>query len=143
MQSNRTYIILQLGAIIGAFLLWALISFTPIYSVRVIELSLWDWLKIVCIYPLLEEYVFRGFLWEELRRKLYPNKAYSGHLIVAVTSLLFLFTHMVFREINIIFFMLISFYLGYLRLFGKRLLVTIATHVFWNFGWLITTQYLI
>lgn len=134
-QKNKL-ILLLLGALLGVLpLLLAPDQFLEIiHNGATQQYSQIDLIKLILIYPILEEFVFRGKLWsfcDELVR-FHPHR----HLLVNIsTTVLFTATHILFRGYELLWVFPISIYLGLLRQYSANFIVPMVVHIFWNGFW--------
>jgi membrane protease YdiL (CAAX protease family) len=130
------------GALIGALFLWGAASWywdlKPSVSWVIPQ---WPMFFALCVAsPILEEYVFRGFMYEVIDRrwpKVWPADAsISINLAMAITTVLFVMAHMIAREPMVGALVLIpSIYLGLLRHRYGSIGVCMLIHALWNIGW--------
>ena len=91
------------------------------------EPILLGFISVVVVAPIIEEFLFRGFLYSQLRRS-----ALKDWGAIAVSSLVWTAIHFQY-EIGILFFLfLFGLFLGYLRLKYNSLLIPIALHAINN-----------
>ena len=91
------------------------------------EPILLGFISVVVVAPIIEEFLFRGFLYSQLRRS-----ALKDWGAIAVSSLVWTAIHFQY-EIGILFFLfLFGLFLGYLRLKYNSLLIPIALHAITN-----------
>ena len=101
----------------------------------------WALFIVLCLAsPLLEEYVFRGWIYEAARQhwpSAWPTQAsISISTANLVTSGFFVVAHTLLREPLVGVMVLIpSLYLGLLRDRYNKVSICIGTHAFWNIGW--------
>jgi membrane protease YdiL (CAAX protease family) len=121
----------QDGAELGAVLVLPLIAFAVFWGVRFEPALIWP----VVVYPLLEEFVFRGLVQPELAQR-WPRR--YGPLSVAnlVTSLTFALAHLVTRgPVTAALVFLPSLGLGWVRERSGGLLWPVALHALGNLIW--------
>jgi uncharacterized protein len=142
MTRSRTSHELIWGALIGALFLWGSLSwhFGVSPSVTWI-LPQWPMFFALCVAsPVLEEYVFRGVLYEAVDAR-WPAVGPSGAPLSispanAITTFLFVTTHMVAREpMAGALVLLPSIYLGLLRQRYGGAGICMVIHAVWNVGW--------
>ena len=130
------------GALIGALFLWGSLSWhlgvTPSVAWIVPQ---WPMFFALCVAsPVLEEYVFRAFLYEAVDARwpvAWPSGApLSISLANALTTFLFVTTHMIAREpMAGALVLLPSIYLGLLRQRYGGAGICMVFHAVWNVGW--------
>ena len=130
------------GALIGALFLWGGASWywalTPSFSWVMLQ---WPMFFAVCVAsPVLEEYVFRGLLYEAVDARwprVWPAGArLSISFANAMTTCLFVIAHMIARDpIAGALVLLPSIYLGLLRAGYGGIGVCMLVHAAWNIGW--------
>jgi membrane protease YdiL (CAAX protease family) len=142
MTRSRTSHELIWGALIGALFLWGSLFWHlgVIPSVTWI-VPQWPMFFALCVAsPVLEEYVFRGFLYEAVDARwpvAWPSGApLSISLANALTTFLFVTTHMIAREpMAGALVLLPSIYLGLLRQRYGGAGICMLIHAVWNVGW--------
>ena len=136
--------LLTKSALMGAFLFLGALS---VYKGAMPDLGWWVeapflGLTLVVIAPILEEWTFRGWLFDTLRayfsRHDWAPKAQfsvvSFHNLT--TSALFVGLHIVMRDVQTgLLVLLPSLVLGLLRDRGVSLVSLMGIHGLWNFGW--------
>ena len=130
------------GAFLGALFLWGGLSWylgaTP--SVAWI-LPQWPLFFALCVAsPILEEYVFRGLMYEVADKRWPKVWSFGASLRISqanlITTALFVATHAILRDpITGALVLLPSLYLGVLRQRYRGIGVCIAIHAVWNVGW--------
>lgn len=136
MGCSKRLLILILGAIIGAVLFWYQVhELLPYDFSNHANKGWYPFFKIVVFYPVLEEYVFRGLIWEYLEKLDFLDKKLSVVMIVIVSSAIFCMAHMIFRDISALPILFAGIYLGIIRSNATTILPVIGVHCFWNFGW--------
>jgi membrane protease YdiL (CAAX protease family) len=142
MTRSRTSHELISGALIGALFLWGAASWywdlTPTFSWVTLQ---WPMFFAVCVAsPVLEEYVFRGLLYDAVDAR-WPRVWPSGARLSissanAMTTCLFVIAHMIARDpIAGAFVLLPSIYLGLLRQRYRGAGICMVIHAVWNVGW--------
>ena len=130
------------GALIGALFLWGGASWywdlTPTFSWVTLQ---WPMFFAVCVAsPVLEEYVFRGLLYDAVDAR-WPRVWPSGARLSissanAMTTCLFVIAHIIARNpIAGAFVLLPSIYLGLLRQRYGGAGICMVIHAVWNVGW--------
>ena len=130
------------GAIVGALFLWGFVGLVFGGSVD------FDWPQryplqflVVCLVaPVLEEYVFRGVLFEAIQRRWvwrWPDRGEASLSIAnLITTALFILLHYITRDpITAAIVLLPSLYLGLVKEVSGKIGVCIFVHVFWNIVW--------
>jgi membrane protease YdiL (CAAX protease family) len=130
------------GAFIGALFLWGSLSWhldaEPNFAWIV---QRWPMFFALCVAsPVLEEYVFRGFLYEAVDARWPQAWPAGGRLPIssanAVTTFLFVIAHMIARDPVIAALVLLpSLYLGIVRQQSGGIGYCILIHSIWNIGW--------
>jgi membrane protease YdiL (CAAX protease family) len=136
--------LLTKSALMGAFLFLGALS---VYEGAVPDLSWWLeapllGLTLVVIAPVLEEWTFRGWLFDTLRAH-FDGHDWSSMTQFSVislhnltTSALFVGLHIVMRDVQTgLLVLLPSLVLGLLRDRGVSLVSLMGIHGLWNFGW--------
>ena len=136
--------LLTKSALMGAFLFLGALS---VYEGAVPDLSWWQkapllGLTLVVIAPVLEEWTFRGWLFDTLRAYFnHHDWASMAQLSVIslhnlTTSALFVGLHIAMRDVQTgLLVLLPSLVLGLLRDRGVSLVSLMGIHGLWNFGW--------
>ena len=132
------------SALMGAFLFLGALS---VYEGAVPDLGWWLeapllGLTLVLIAPILEEWTFRGWLFDTLRAH-FQRHDWSSMAQFSVISLhnlatsgLFVGLHIVMRDVQTgLLVLLPSLVLGLLRDRGAPLMWLMSIHGLWNFGW--------
>lgn len=88
------------------------------------ELSLFNYLKAIILFPVLEELVFRGVLFQKLR-KLYPNRS------IIILSLGFAICH-IFTDSGLLPVFLFSLYITWIYLKAQNIYLAIFLHILAN-----------
>ena len=136
--------LLTKSALWGAFLFFGMLS---AYESQIPDLSWWLeapllGLTIVVITPVLEEWIFRGWLFDTLRAYFDrsdwslkgQNSVISLHNLAA--SSLFVALHIIMRDFQSgLLVLLPSIVLGLLRDRGVSLVTLMGIHGLWNLGW--------
>ena len=100
------------------------------------EPILLGFISVVVVAPLIEEFLFRGFLYSQLRRSFLRDWG-----AVAVSSLVWTAIHFQY-EVGILFFLfLFGLFLGYFRIKYNSLLIPVALHALNNLIAFILTIY--
>ena len=136
--------LLTKSALMGAFLFLGALS---VYEGAVPDLGWWLkapllGLTLIVIAPILEEWTFRGWLFDTLRAY-FARHDWSSVAQLAVislhnltTSALFVGLHIVMRDVQTGLLVLFpSLVLGLLRDRGVSLVSLMSIHGLWNFGW--------
>ena len=142
MTRSRTSHELIWGALIGALFLWGAASWywdlMPSFSWVTLQ---WPMFFALCVAsPVLEEYVFRGLLYDAVDAR-WPRVWPSGARLSissanAMTTCLFVIAHMIARDpIAGAFVLLPSIYLGLLRQRYGGAGICMVIHAVWNVGW--------
>ena len=88
---------------------------------------IFSFISVVLVAPIIEEFLFRGFLYSQLRRSFLKDWG-----AIAVSSLLWTAIHFQY-EIGILFFLfLFGLFLGYFRIKYNSLLIPVALHAINN-----------
>ena len=136
--------LLTKSALMGAFLFLGLLS---VYEGAVPDLSWWLeapllGLTLVVIAPVLEEWTFRGWLFDTLRTYLNRHDWSSMALFSVIslhnltTSVLFVGLHLLMRDVQTgLLVLLPSLVLGLLRDRRVSLVSLMGIHGLWNLGW--------
>jgi len=136
--------LLTKSALMGAFLFLGALS---VYKGAMPDLGWWVeapflGLTLVVIAPILEEWTFRGWLFDTLRAH-FERHDWSSMAQFSVISLhnlatsgLFVGLHIVMRDVQTgLLVLLPSLVLGLLRDRGVPLMWLMSIHGLWNFGW--------
>jgi len=136
--------LLTKSALMGAFLFLGALS---VYKGAMPDLGWWVeapflGLTLVVIAPILEEWTFRGWLFDTLRAH-FERHDWSSMAQFSVISLhnlatsgLFVGLHIVMRDVQTgLLVLLPSLVLGLLRDRGIPLMWLMSIHGLWNFGW--------
>lgn len=133
---------LILGAIVGVLFLWIIIYLS---LGRMPNLSWlkneWEIFFVLCVIsPILEEYVFRGIIYEAIGRRYcgsWPsNKFVSISIANSITTLLFVFAHIIARgPVAGALVIMPSIYLGLVRDRYGSIRICMAIHALWNISW--------
>jgi len=100
------------------------------------EPILLGFISVVVVAPIIEEFLFRGFLYSQLRRSFLKDWG-----AVAVSSLVWTAIHFQY-EVGILFFLfLFGLFLGYFRIKYNSLLIPVALHALNNLIAFILTIY--
>ena len=100
------------------------------------EPILLGFISVVMVAPIIEEFLFRGFLYSQLRRSFLKDWG-----AVAVSSLVWTAIHFQY-EVGILFFLfLFGLFLGYFRIKYNSLLIPVALHALNNLIAFILTIY--
>ena len=135
--------LLTKSALMGAFLFLGALS---VYKGAMPDLGWWLeapllGLTLVVIAPILEEWTFRGWLFDTLRAYFSRHDwASMDHSVVSLhnlaTSGLFVGLHIVMRDVQTgLLVLLPSLVLGLLRDRGAPLMWLMTIHGLWNLGW--------
>jgi membrane protease YdiL (CAAX protease family) len=135
--------LLTKSALMGAFLFLGALS---VYKGAMPDLGWWLeapllGLTLVVIAPVLEEWTFRGWLFDTLRAYFERHDwASMAHSVVSLhnlaTSGLFVGLHIVMRDVQTgLLVLLPSLVLGLLRDRRVSLMSLMGIHGLWNFGW--------
>ena len=130
------------GAFIGALFLWGGASWywnlTPNFSWVILQ---WSMFFTLCVAsPILEEYVFRGLVYEAVDVR-WPRVWPAGARLSissanAVTTLFFAIAHVIARDPMVgVLVLLPSLYLGIVRQQSGGIGYCILIHSIWNIGW--------
>ena len=125
---------------LGIFLLAAFLLFEEFYfyvlgiempesfiEFMLAEPILLGFISVVVVAPIIEEFLFRGFLYSQLRRSFLKDWG-----AVAVSSLVWTAIHFQY-EVGILFFLfLFGLFLGYFRIKYNSLLIPVALHALNN-----------
>ena len=134
---------------LGIFLLAAFLLFEEFYfyvlgiempesfiEFMLAEPILLGFISVVVVAPIIEEFLFRGFLYSQLRRSFLKDWG-----SVAVSSLVWTAIHFQY-EVGILFFLfLFGLFLGYFRIKYNSLLIPVALHALNNLIAFILTIY--
>ena len=130
------------GAFIGALFLWGGASWYWDLTASLSWVALqWPMFFVLCVAsPILEEYVFRGMLYEVKDARCRKVWFFGDYLSIsfanATTTVLFVITHMITREPMVGALVLVpSLYLGLLRHRYGSIGVCMLIHALWNIGW--------
>ena len=130
------------GALIGALLLWlALAVFFRIYPTLDWIFSDFGLFVAVCfLSPILEEYVFRGLVYDYVERRSqwhWPSHSVLNISVAnLVSSMLFVIMHGLFRGFGTALLVIVpSLYLGILKRQTSGLGACMIVHGIWNLGW--------
>ena len=130
------------GAFIGALFLWGGASWYWDLTASLSWVALqWPMFFVLCVAsPILEEYVFRGMLYEFIDARCRKVWFFGDYLSIsfanATTTVFFVITHMITREPMVGALVLVpSLYLGLLRHRYGSIGVCMLIHAFWNIGW--------
>ena len=130
------------GAFIGALFLWGGASWYWDLTASLSWVALqWPMFFVLCVAsPILEEYVFRGMLYEFIDARCRKVWFFDDYLSIsfanATTTVLFVITHMITREPMVGALVLVpSLYLGLLRHRYGSIGVCMLIHALWNIGW--------
>ena len=130
------------GAFIGALFLWGGASWYWDLTASLSWVALqWPMFFVLCVAsPILEEYVFRGMLYEFIDARCRKAWFFGDYLSIsfanATTTVLFVITHMITREPMVGALVLVpSLYLGLLRHRYGSIGVCMLIHALWNIGW--------
>ncbi|MDG1115224.1 MAG: JDVT-CTERM system glutamic-type intramembrane protease [Pseudomonadales bacterium] len=130
------------GAFIGALFLWGGASWYWDLTASLSWVALqWPMFFVLCVAsPILEEYVFRGMLYEFIDARCRKVWFFGDYLSIsfanATTTVLFVITHMITREPMVGALVLVpSLYLGLLRHRYGSIGVCMLIHALWNIGW--------
>lgn len=93
-----------------------------------------DLLKLILVYPVLEEFVFRGKLWTFIH-EIFQDHAKRDLIVNISTTVLFTAVHIFFRGYELLWIFPISIYLGLLRQYSATFIVPMVVHVSWNGFW--------
>jgi len=136
--------LLTKSALMGAFLFLGALS---VYKGAMPDLGWWVeapflGLTLVVIAPILEEWTFRGWLFDTLRAYLNRHEWASMAQLSVIslhnltTSALFVGLHIVMRDFQTgLLVLLPSLVLGLLRDRGVSLVSLMSIHGLWNLGW--------
>ena len=130
------------GAFSGALFLWGGASWYWDLTASLSWVALqWPMFFVLCVAsPILEEYVFRGMLYEFIDARCRKVWFFGDYLSIsfanATTTVLFVITHMITREPMVGALVLVpSLYLGLLRHRYGSIGVCMLIHALWNIGW--------
>ena len=100
------------------------------------------YLSVIVLIPLLEEWIFRGWLLDALRKRTQPTTLYSatGRSLIsqanALSTFAFVALHALTRDpMSALAVMIPSLYLGKTKEVGAHWLHCAALHGFWNLSW--------
>ncbi|MGB1538886.1 MAG: JDVT-CTERM system glutamic-type intramembrane protease MrtJ [Pseudomonadales bacterium] len=140
--SSRVSNYLIWGALIGALFLWSASSIVAGVSPNLHwVIRDFDLFLIFCfVSPVLEEYVFRGLIYDYVERRNQRAWPVGGVLQISVanlvSTLLFAMMHGVFRGVSSGLLVIVpSLYLGLLRRETYGLGPCMIVHGLWNLGW--------
>ena len=136
--------VLTKSALMGA---WVFLGAISVYKGAMPDLGWWLeapllGLTLVVVAPILEEWTFRGWLFDTLRAY-FERHDWSSMAQFSVISLhnlatsgLFVGLHIVMRDVQTGLLVLFpSLFLGLLRDRGVSLVSLMSIHGLWNFGW--------
>jgi membrane protease YdiL (CAAX protease family) len=141
-KSPRVSQYLISGALIGALFLWLalalLVGINPDLSWVPNNFGLF--FAVCFLSPVLEEYVFRGLVYDYVERRsqwVWPaNSVLKISISNLVSSFLFVMLHGILRGSSAALLVIVpSLYLGMLRRETSGLGPCILVHGFWNLGW--------
>jgi membrane protease YdiL (CAAX protease family) len=146
MQSERKWYLdwvfwlaIAAGPIVLLVAIWSGIKIIP--GAQNTRLSWWAILAAIALYPVLEEYVFRGLLQGYLLQKT-KNYAYAGvSLANVVASIAFCLAHLLYRTpVIAVAVFLPSMIFGFARDRYGRLAPSIVLHSAYNLSYLIALK---
>lgn len=139
-HSNKTSIIISVIVVTCAFyvlynillILWLKEDFN-IVDFRIY--SLLDLFKIVIIYPVLEEAIYRGYFLK------FSNQRISSIKSIVIVSVIFTLTH-IFTDSGLLYIFIISIFISYIFFKFKSLLICIFIHSLFNILAVFFTEHL-
>ena len=139
---SRTSQHLTWGALIGALFLWLVIAFSLELSPSLswVETHFPLFIVLCFISPVLEEYVFRGLIYDYVEDRNQTEWSVNQWVKISIANLvttgLFIAMHVGFRGFLAgALVILPSLYLGLIRRESSTLGPCILVHGLWNLGW--------